>query len=61
MKKLKLNVEELAVTSFTVETTEEIRGTVHGASGPDLGSAGCVSWAYIEWVLKTAPREPQQQ
>ena len=58
VKKLKLNIEELAVTSFTAGTTEEIRGTVHGASGPDLGSRDCGSWDYMVWVLRTMPQDP---
>jgi hypothetical protein len=59
VKKLKLNVEELAVASFTTETTEEIRGTVHGASDedrPDLGSRDCGSWDRMIWILKTMPQ-----
>src|SRR4051812_13128311 len=32
VKKLKLNVEELAVDSFDLAPVDEARGTVHGAS-----------------------------
>ena len=32
MKKLKLNVEELAVASFEIDANDEPRGTVHGAA-----------------------------
>ena len=42
MQKIKLNVEELAVSSFEVETVEtETRGTVHGAEGTDYCSVSC--------------------
>lgn len=57
VKKLKLNVEELAVTSFTAGTIEELEGTVHGASVPDLGSRDCGSWEYMRWVFRTMPQE----
>lgn len=41
MKKLKLNLEDLSVKSFEVETTEEARGTVHGQEATDYCSVSC--------------------
>jgi hypothetical protein len=60
VKKLKLNVEELVVASFTAGTTEEIGGTVHGASVPDLGSKDCGSWDRFVWILRTMPQFDNQ-
>jgi hypothetical protein len=41
MKKLKLNVEELAVDSFELANIEESRGTVHGNEPTDGCSQYC--------------------
>lgn len=41
MKKLKLNVEDLAVDSFDLATIEEPRGTVRGAEATDGCSQYC--------------------
>ena len=55
MQKIKLNIEELAVSSFEVEKTEaETRGTVHGAEGTDYCSVSCgdpFSSLYVYWAM----------
>ncbi|HEY0018646.1 MAG TPA: hypothetical protein VGC13_20225 [Longimicrobium sp.] len=50
MKKLKLNVEELAVVSFDLAAIEEPRGTVNGAmddSGDCSRYCGATIFEYI--------------
>lgn len=41
MKKLKLNIEDLAVDSFDTDATRELVGTVHGNADTDLCSVSC--------------------
>jgi len=41
MKKLKLNVEELTVTSFETHASDELRGTVRANEATDLCSVSC--------------------
>ncbi len=54
MKKLSLNVEDLAVTSFEVASTEETRGTVNAHEGTDYCSVSCgdpFSALYRYWAM----------
>ncbi|HEX6746903.1 MAG TPA: pinensin family lanthipeptide [Longimicrobium sp.] len=41
MKKLKLNLEDLAVSSFETHTSAELRGTIRAAEATDLCSVSC--------------------
>lgn len=41
MKKLKLNIEDLAVDSFDTDATRELIGTVHANEATDLCSVSC--------------------
>jgi hypothetical protein len=51
VKKLKLNVDDLAVNSLEMASIEEPRGTVHGAS--EAWSTMCVSWDRMKYLTST--------
>ena len=51
MKKLKLDVDELAVNSFEMPSLDEPRGTVHGAS--EEWSTMCGSWDRMRYLTST--------
>jgi hypothetical protein len=57
VKKLKLNVEELAVDSFDLAPVDEARGTVHGASN-ETQYCGATIFDYI-WNRTWMQQAPQ--
>jgi hypothetical protein len=67
MKKLKLNVENLAVESFEANTARaKSRGTVHGASAPSVTCTvvlftdllSCWDWSCCDFGSCVAPPSP---
>lgn len=50
MKKLKLNVEDLAVDSLEMATAEMSRGTVQGAAEPTDGCSQYCSPTVFEYI-----------
>ena len=55
MKKIKLNVEDLAVTSMEMEEIADGTGTVHAAAGSDFDciSYSCQSICLPWWMTAT--------
>ncbi|HSU14635.1 hypothetical protein [Longimicrobium sp.] len=42
--KLKLKIEDLAITSFETHSARSARGTVHARISADTGEATCAGW-----------------